>query len=110
MAKGILLALSNPVSPDREDEFNRWYNDVHGAEVIHLAGFSSMTRYKLKVQVVPPSDQPKFSYLAYYELDDIDKAVKSLAEGASKFSMSDSVDLGGALGMAFEKIFSTKDR
>lgn len=48
MAKGILLALSNPVSPDREDEFNRWYNEVHGAEVTGLAGFQSMTRYRIK--------------------------------------------------------------
>ena len=109
MAKGILLALTNPVSPEREDEFNHWYNEVHGVEATGFAGFQSMTRYRLKAQVVPPSDKPKFSYLAFYELDDIDKAFKSLAEGASKFSMSDSVDLQGALGMVFEKIYSTKD-
>ncbi len=109
MARGILLALSNPVSPDHEGEFNRWYNEVHGAEATGLAGFQSMTRYRIKAQVVPPSETPQWSYLAYYELDDIDQALKSLAERASKFAMSDSVNLPGALGMAFEKIYSTKD-
>jgi hypothetical protein len=109
MAKGILLALTNPVSPDRDAEFNHWYNEVHGAEVTALAGFRSMTRYRVKAQVVPPSDRPQYSYLAFYELDDIDQAEKSLAEGASKFAMSGSVDLKGALGLAFEKIFSTQD-
>jgi hypothetical protein len=107
VAKGILVALSNPVSAAREDEFNRWYNEVHGSEVTGLPGFASMTRYKVKAQVVPPTDPPRFSYLAFYELDDIDLAVRALAGG--KLTMSDSVDLGGALGMAFEKVYSTKD-
>ncbi len=109
MAKGIMLALSNPLSKDREDEFNHWYNEIHGKQVTSLKGFASLTRYKLSAQLLPPTNDPKFRYLAFYELDDVDEAFKSLAEGSSKFAMSDSVDLAGALGMVFEKIYSTKD-
>jgi len=110
MSKGILIALSNPVSPESEDEFNRWYSEVHGREVLELPGFASLTRYRAQAQVVPPSDaELKFRYLALYELDDVDQAVKSLAEGASKFTMSDTVDLANAQGFTFVKISSTKD-
>jgi hypothetical protein len=109
VAKGILLALSNPVSGNREDEFNHWYNEIHGKEVTGLKGFAALTRYKLSAQLLPPTNDPKFRYVAIYELDDVDQALKSLAEDSSKFAMSDSVDLPGALGMAFEKVYSTKD-
>ena len=109
MAKGIMIALTNPVSADRDDEFNHWYNNVQGKEVTGLGGFASMTRYKVWAQVVPPGDEPRYQYLAFYELDDVDQALRSLAEGAAKFEVSDSVDLPNALGLAFEKIFSTRD-
>ena len=109
MAKGVLIALSNPVSADREDEYNHWYNVVHGSEVTSLKGFAAMTRYKANAQAVPPSETPTFHYLALYDLDDVDQALRSLAEGADKFQMSDSVDLQNALGIGFEKIFSTRD-
>jgi hypothetical protein len=109
MAKGILIAMTNPVSAKRDGEFNHWYNEIHGKEVTSLAGFVSMTRFKAQAQVVPPGAEPSFRYLALYELDDVDTALRSLAEGASKFNMSDSVDLAGGLGIAFTKIYSTKD-
>lgn len=109
MTKGIMVALSNPKPGADEAEFNRWYNEVHGVEVNNMKGFTSMTRYKAVAQAVPPGADPVFKYLAFYELDDIEQALKSLAEGAKDFDMSDTVDLGGAMGIAFAKIFSTKD-
>ena len=108
MGKPIMIALSNPVSPERDEEFNNWYNNVHGPEVGNLAGFENMTRYRAAVQVVPPGVEPSYRYLALYELSDVDTAVRSLAEGADKFDMSDAVDLAGATGIAFEQIFTTK--
>lgn len=109
MAKGVLIALTNPVSAEREDEYNHWYNVVHGSEVESLKGFAAMTRYKATAQPVPPADTPAFRYLAVYALDDVDQAMRSLAEGKETFRMSDSVDLGNALGIGFEQIFSTRD-
>jgi hypothetical protein len=109
LAQGILIALTNPVSPEREDEFNDWYNNVHGGEVTILKGFAAMTRYRATAQAVPPADTPRFNYLAVYELDDVEQALRSLAEDADKFQMSDAVDLNNALGIGYQKIFSTKD-
>ena len=104
MAKGILIALMSPVSEDRDDEFNRWYNTVHGPELVSLRGFASLTRYQAKVQAVPPSPEPRFRYAAVYELDNVDEALRALAERAPALKTSGAVDFSNALGIAFEKI------
>jgi hypothetical protein len=108
MAKGIMIALTNPTSLERDDEFNRWYNEVHSKEVTSLPGIASIVRYRAHHQILPDGE-PKFRYLAIYELDDVDLALRSLAEGADKFDMSDSLDFANGLGIAFTKIYPTKD-
>ena len=108
MSDKILISLSNPISPDRDAEFNEWFNNVHGAEVTSLKGFRNMTRYRAVAQVVPPAEQPSYRYLAFYELDDVADAVESLTEGAKNFDMTDALDFSSATGIAFEKIFTTK--
>ena len=108
MAKGVLIALMNPVSPNREDEFNKWYNTVHGPELLSIRGFTSLTRYKAKAQAIPPSPEPHYRYVAIYELSDTDEALSNLASKAPTIQTSDSVDFPNALGIAFEKIYSSK--
>lgn len=107
MGKSILIALSNPVSQDREGEYNEWYNEVHAKEVTQLEGFRNITRYRAVASAVPPNQQPAYRYLALYELDDAEKALKSLAN--ADFAMTDAVDLSGASGIVFQKIFTTKE-
>ena len=41
MAKGIIYVESRPSSPDREQEYNTWYNEVHLPE---LAGARRIRR------------------------------------------------------------------
>lgn len=71
MARYILTVATNPV-PGREDDYNRWYDEVHLAEVLAIDGFVSAERF-----VVDPAGQlgaPAPRYLAIYgiESDDID--------------------------------------
>lgn len=108
MANHLMVALSNPMSADQEDEFNRWYNEIHGPEVASIEGFRNMTRYRAVAQAVPPSDTPKYRYLCIYELDDIDQALTALAVAASNFEIPPAVDLSTALGIAFTEVFTTK--
>ncbi|GAB89707.1 DUF4286 family protein [Gordonia rhizosphera] len=46
MPKGVLLVESRPSSPDRLDEFNKWYEEVHIPEVLALEGFVSARRLR----------------------------------------------------------------
>jgi len=59
---GILLVM-NDIAPDREDEFNRWYQEQHVPERLGLPGFRTARRYRA-VGAGP-------AYMAMYECDSI---------------------------------------
>lgn len=49
------------IEPEVENEFNRWYNEIHVGEVLDCPGWISGARY------VAVEGSPK--YLAMYEID-----------------------------------------
>ena len=60
--KGVgIFMIATDVSADKEDEFNRWYNEEHLAEVTALPGILNSSRYEAV------SGGPK--YLAVYEME-----------------------------------------
>ena len=77
MAKYVLMVLTRPASPDREEEFNAWYNGTHLPQVLASAGFTGGRRLKAvepKGPGAPPQD-----YLALYEVQ-TDDLPATLAE------------------------------
>jgi hypothetical protein len=46
MARGIYLVFSKPVSPDREAEYNEWYDKVHIPYCLTIPGWNGATRYR----------------------------------------------------------------
>ncbi len=60
-AKGLVTVWLH-VPPEREEEFNAWYNLEHIAQVVNIPGFTAARRYAADGQV------PK--YLAWYEAVD----------------------------------------
>ena len=40
MPKVVLIVHSRPVEPSREDEFNKWYDEVHIPDVTSVLGRS----------------------------------------------------------------------
>jgi hypothetical protein len=90
MAKGLVVVASSPSSPEMEDRYNAWYDDVHVPEVCSLPGFGSGERFRVR------GDGPAkggHSYVAIYsiEADDLDTPVAALAarSAAGGFTMSD---------------------
>lgn len=68
MARHLMVVMSNS-KPGREDEFNRWYSDVHILDTINkLDGFLSAQRYQLAD--LPDAPSHPFRYLAIYEIDE----------------------------------------
>jgi len=89
MAKAIIAVYSNPSSPELEDEFNTWYDQVHLKELLAVPGVTKATRYRLADGVNPGT--PEHRYLALYELDTEPGAV--LAElGSGRLASSDTLD------------------
>jgi hypothetical protein len=111
MPKGIFLALSNATSDDVEDDFNRWYDDVHAREMLALPGVRSFRRFRLApAQVLPGDDVTKHRYLALYELE-VDDWDAFAAENQQAFAdgritiRADLLELDPmVLTMAFEEI------
>ena len=65
--RGILVVLSNCNDASDEDEFNRWYEDVHIPDILDAGAFHTAYRYE---SVDPEATKAK--YLALYETDNID--------------------------------------
>ena len=66
---GGLLMVWADVAADKEEEFNRWYNEEHVRDLLSIPGVLSAAQY------VALSGGPK--YLACYELESPDVIEKS---------------------------------
>ena len=78
MAAGVLYVETAPASPDQVGEYHRWYADVHVPEMLRLAGISSVRRF----------DTGGETYVAIYELDDVETAQSALQEALTSGAMS----------------------
>jgi hypothetical protein len=73
-----------PVSPDREADYHRWYDEMHLAEITSVEGIVAARRF------APVDGNGPF--IAIYELDcdDLDGAVQRLSDLAAAGQMSSS--------------------
>lgn len=70
MPQARMIVFSSPSDLAREDEFNRWYDEVHVADLCAIPGVTSAARFKLSdVQLAPGLSASGHSYMAVYELD-----------------------------------------
>jgi len=82
MPKGILVAQSSPVSPEREDDYNKWYDEEHIPDILAIPGFVSARRYRVRdagpIKAAPATP----TYLTIYEIeaDDLDAKLTELRE------------------------------
>jgi hypothetical protein len=66
-ASAIHVVMVNNTAPDRDDEFNAWYNDVHMGDVMTAGGYRAGIRYE---HTAPAPGGAR--WLAVYEIDDPD--------------------------------------
>jgi hypothetical protein len=87
MAKGIIYIESRPSSPDRDQEYNTWYDEVHLGELVALDGFVSARRLR-----PVDGDGP---YVALYEIeaDDLQSVVQTMRANAGQLHMSSALQL-----------------
>jgi hypothetical protein len=88
MARGIFYVETWPSSPERDADYNHWYDTVHLNDVCAVDGFVAARRYAAIGGEGP--------YVAIYEIetDDLEQAVEDLlaAFEAGQFRMSDSIE------------------
>ncbi|MCV7377674.1 hypothetical protein BST11_03360 [Mycobacterium alsense] len=90
MAKGIMYVESQPSSPDREQEYNTWYDEVHLPELLKIDGIVSARRLR-------PVDG-KGPYVAIYEIegDDLQAVLDNMIASSGQLHMSDALQLDPA--------------
>ena len=97
----IFLVLAKPSSPDRVDEFNQWYDQVHLPEVCSVDGIVGATR------LAPEKDGDPFATM--YELEgDPHAAVAGIYAKAAEggFNMSDVLSVDPMPQMYIMKVHS----
>ena len=96
MPKAVLIVHSRPADASREDEFNKWYDEVHIPDVTSVAGVVSGRRFKK----AGGADDGGYPYLAIYEIDsdDVDVTMKELMDrsGDGTFVISEAFQAEGA--------------
>lgn len=89
MPRFKMMVMSNPVA-DRDEEFNRWYDDVHLGDVFKVPGVIGAERYRFR-------SGNDWKYLAIYDLDCEDPAAveqELLARaGSDAMQLSDAFDM-----------------
>jgi hypothetical protein len=86
---GKMLVFTNAVD-GRDEEFNRWYDEVHLAEVLALPVFTEARRFRLADAQRFPEQSHR--YLAIYEYEGpAQDALDALAAAAGGFRMSDAM-------------------
>lgn len=78
--RSILVVHTKPV-PGREEEFQRWYSEVHLPEVVRVDGFLAASRFRY-VPDGPADEGPDLPFLAIYDVEPgrIDAARQALAD------------------------------
>jgi hypothetical protein len=115
VARGILLVFSNPSAPDRLDDFNTWYTDVHLPEFLRVPGVKAARRFELSAaQMALPPGTPLGGrrFLAAYEVeaDDFAALCDRIMSTRSQRTQSDVLERDPlALTLLFEQIGETQE-
>jgi hypothetical protein len=88
---GKLLVFSNAVE-GCDDEYNKWYDEVHLKDMLSIPSIRSGNRYRVsEVKALPQSLDHR--YMAIYELDGSPQAaLEDMAAATPNFQMSDALD------------------
>lgn len=100
--RSLYLVFSNPAE-GRDDDFNKWYDEVHIPEVLTLPGFRSAQRLTQQTGDQPNPIAPKQRYGVIYEVEGDPAEIQANlneAMGNGTLHMTDAVD-PGSFQMAF---------
>jgi hypothetical protein len=86
---GTMLVFTNAIE-GRDDEYNKWYNEIHLKDIVATPSFKSGKRFKVSdIQGFPA---PEHRYLSIYEFDGPPQAaMENLTAATPNFQMTDAL-------------------
>ena len=104
MPKFLLIALNGPTEGEGDDaEYNRWYDEVHAADLMSITGAKSVRRFRVVAR--NRIDKP-YVNVTEFEADSAEAVMKELAEKASDFT--DKIDRTTSMFVLGEEMGSGK--
>jgi len=68
-ATGLLIVHTSPADGADEEEFNRWYDEVHAPEIVERGAAVRFRRYRASgVPLLPGAPEPG-AYVCVYEIE-----------------------------------------
>jgi hypothetical protein len=104
----LFIALTNPVE-GQEDEYNRWYNEVHAPEVVAVPGFTGVQRFCMAP--MPGAPDLPFGYIALYGIDRnrVEEAFEEMGKAVASNSMTMSPALSqGSLALGYYQLTAAR--
>lgn len=77
----VVMVVSLDIAPEKEEEFNHWYNTKHIPDVLRAPGFVSGYRYR--------AYRGKPKYWAFYEAESEEALAQALASPEFKLAGDD---------------------
>ena len=111
MATHRLIVFTQPTE-GKEDEYNRWYDEVHLGDVLETEGFIAAQRFALAdAQIGDAGEKAPNRYLAIYEIeaDSLEGALEKLSAGSATMQMSDALDTSAAKAFAYSAIGARRE-
>ena len=88
MASHVLMVYTQP-HPGRDDDYHRWYDETHLAEVLSVPGFVAARRF-----AIDGPETGRLCYVAMYsiESDDIDATMAGFERARPGMSSTPALD------------------
>ena len=86
MPRALYTVHSQPSSPEREDEYNDWYDNVHLGELLAVPGTVSARRYRRAAPQMTPQPEGGHRYITVVERDveDVPAAIADMKSRTSQ--------------------------
>lgn len=68
-ASGLLIVHSGPAEGADEDEFNRWYSEVHAPEIVERGAAVSFRRYRASGLPLMPGVPEPGEFVCVYQIE-----------------------------------------
>jgi len=109
MQRHSLLVLTKPFEGS-DEEFNRWYDEQHLADVLDIPGFVSARRYRIVDSRYQGEALLLWRYLAIYEIecDDLSQALDEIRKrsGTTAMPISDTLDMSKVATLVMQPLSS----
>jgi hypothetical protein len=99
-----MIMLSNAAG-GRDDEFERWYDEVHLPDMLKVPGFVAAQRFRIDKNLI---GKTPYAYCTIYEVEaesaDAAIAATGAAMQSGKMVISDAADVAGSQGFFCEAV------